>query len=70
MRVDEGRKGSSLLAIKNKTRTVMGRGEKSLFRDPGSELYLATEKGKEKCEEMRWDEQKTKQKQKTPTHTR
>ena len=39
-RVDEGRKCSILLGIKTQGeyRTVMGRGEKSLLRDPGSKL--------------------------------
>ena len=37
MRVDEGRKGSILLAKKTKARTVLGSGEKSLRSDPGSE---------------------------------
>ena len=48
MRVDEGRKGSSLLAIKMKARAVVERGEKSLFSGPGSELRLVREKEKEK----------------------
>ena len=40
MRVNEGRKGSSLIATKMRARTVVGRGEKSLLSDPGSELRL------------------------------
>ena len=48
MRVDGGRKGWSLLATKMKPRTVMGRGEKSLLSDPGSELRLGRETEKEK----------------------
>ena len=37
---DERRKGRSLLAIKMKARAVVGRGEKSLPSDLGSELRL------------------------------
>ena len=44
VRVDEGRKGWSLLAIPMKARTLVGRGEKGLLSDPGSELRLGTEK--------------------------
>ena len=44
MQIDEGRKGSSLLAIKIKARTVVGRGKKSLFSDLGSELRLGMER--------------------------
>ena len=40
MRVDEGRKGWILLAIKMKARTVVGRGEEGPLCDPGSELLL------------------------------
>ena len=43
-RVDEGRKCRNLLAIKTKARTVVGRGEKSLLCDPGSELRLWRER--------------------------
>ena len=46
MRVDEGRKGWSLQATKKKARAVVGRGEKSLLSDPGSELPLGKEKDK------------------------
>ena len=43
MRVDEGRKGWSLLAINMKARTAaVDRGEKSLPSDPGSELHLGS----------------------------
>ena len=47
MRVDDGRKGCSLLAIKKKARTVVGRGEKGLLGDPGSALGLGRETEKE-----------------------
>ena len=53
MRVDEGRKGWSLLAIKMKARTIVGRGEKSLLGGPGSELHLEREKEKGECEDNR-----------------
>ena len=47
MRVDEGRNGWNLLAIKTKARVVVRRGKKSLLSDPGSELRLGREeKGK------------------------
>ena len=36
----EGRKGCGLLATKFKALTAVGRGEKSLLYDPGSELRL------------------------------
>ena len=32
-----------------KARTVVGRGEKGVFSDPGSELRLGREKKKQKC---------------------
>ena len=53
MRVDEGKKCWSPLAIKLKEGTVAGRGKKSLLCDPGSEVRLLTgrEKAKHKCEE-------------------
>ena len=35
MRVDEGRKGSTLLAIKMKARVVVGRGDESLLSEHG-----------------------------------
>ena len=58
-RVDEGKKGCSLLAIKQEARTVPGRGEKSLLSGPGSELHLGREKErKKKYEDNRRDEQK------------
>ena len=41
-------KGSSLLAMKMEARTEVGRGEKSLIRDPGSESRLGGEKENEK----------------------
>ena len=70
MRVDDGRKGCwSLLAIQTKARTVVGRGEKGLLSDPGSELRLKEEaRRKEKCEDNtyipgRGDEQKNKRNQ-------
>ena len=47
MRVDEGRKGE-FLVIKTKAHTVVGRGEKSLLSDPGSQLRLGREKEKGK----------------------
>ena len=40
MRVDEGRRGWSLVAIKMKPRSVVGKGEKSMLGDPGSELRV------------------------------
>ena len=43
MRADEGRKVWSLLAINSKAPTVVGKGEKSLVSDPGSELQLGKE---------------------------
>ena len=52
MRVNEGRKGCSLPAIKMKARTVVGRGEKSLLGDPGPELRLGGEKEKEKSAKL------------------
>ena len=54
MRLDEGRNSSSLLAMKMKSRTVVGRGEKSCYRDPGSELRLGreTEKSAKKIDGM------------------
>ena len=59
MRVDEGRKGEHILAIRMKALTVVERGEKSLHGDPGSELPLEMEKQKEKMRRYsRWDEQK------------
>ena len=36
-----------------KAHTAVGRGEKSLLTDPGSELHLRREKAKEKCEDKR-----------------
>ena len=49
MRVDEGLKGRSLVAIKTKARAVVGRGEKTLLSsDPGPELRLGRVKEKEK----------------------
>ena len=47
MRVGEGKKGLSLLAMKSKARTVVGRGEKSLLDGPESELRLGREIEKE-----------------------
>ena len=49
MRVDEGTKGWSLVAIKTKARTVVGRGtRRASAYDPGSELRVGREidKGK------------------------
>ena len=43
MRVDEGRASWNLPAINVKAHTV-GRGEKSLLGDPGSDLHLGREK--------------------------
>ena len=40
MRIDEGRNNQSILAIKMKARTAVGRGEKSLLNDTGSEIRL------------------------------
>ena len=37
MLVDEGRNSWSPLAIKMEARSVVGRGQKSLFSDPGRE---------------------------------
>ena len=57
-RVDEGRKCGRPLAIKCKSRTVVGRrGEKSLPCDPGSELR---QRGKEerKPNAIKWIQQK------------
>ena len=51
-----------ILAIKTKARNVVGRGETSLRSDPGSELRLGRAKEKEKCEDIKWDEQKNKKK--------
>ena len=42
--------------------TTVGRGERSLCNDSGSELCLGGEKEKEKCEDARWDEQKREEK--------
>ena len=61
MRVDKGRTGGSLLAIKTKAHTVVGRGEEGLLkRSPD----LSCDKGgtgrKKKWEDDRKDEQKTK----------
>ena len=44
--------------------TVMGRGEKSLLCDPGSELLLRKREREEKGEENKWDGEKN-----THTHT-
>ena len=46
VRIDEGRTGWSLIAIKIKARTVVGRGKESLLGDPGSESHLGREKEK------------------------
>ena len=48
MRVDKERKSSTVLSIRMKARIVVGRGEKSLICDPGSELLLGREKEKTK----------------------
>ena len=45
MRVDEGRKGSSIFAVEMEAHNVAGRGEKSLLRDAGSELRLLNREG-------------------------
>ena len=55
MRVDERSNSWSLLAIKMKVRTVVGRGEKSLLKDTGSELHLGRKKKKEEFEGTRRD---------------
>ena len=47
MRVDEEMNSRSLLAIKRKARTVVGRG-KNLLSDPGPELRLLIGRDKEK----------------------
>ena len=57
MRVDEGRKGCSLLTIKMKVHTVVGSGEKSVLNDPGFDLRLGN-KEKENCKDNRGDERK------------
>ena len=44
MRVDEGRNGWNLPAVKTKARAVVGRAKQSLLSDPGSELRLGREK--------------------------
>ena len=44
--VDEGRNSWNLPAITLKARTAVGRGEKSLLSDPGSELRLGREKAR------------------------
>ena len=44
MHADEGRKCCTRPAMETKARTVVGRGEKSLFSDPGSELRIGREK--------------------------
>ena len=46
-RVDEGRKCCTLLAIEAKARTVVGRVEKSLLSNHGSEIRLGKEKKKQ-----------------------
>lgn len=48
MRGDEGRNSWGLLAMKNNSRTVVGKGEKNLLSDTGSELRLGREKEEEK----------------------
>ena len=48
MRANEGRNSSNPVAMKRKACSVVGRGEKSLFSDPGSELRLGREKEKGK----------------------
>ena len=58
MRVDEGRKGWSLLEMKMKAHTVAGRGEKGLLRDPGFERRLGGKKEEERYEDNRKDEKK------------
>ena len=49
MRVDEGKNSWSLVAIKTKARTVVGRGKKSLLSDPGFAQRLGKGKEKDKC---------------------
>ena len=51
MRGDEGRNSWGLLAMKNNSRTVVGKGEKNLLSDTGSELRLGREKEKQTCED-------------------
>ena len=65
MRVDEGRNGWNLPAIRNKARTIVGTGDRSLLSDPGSELPLGEkkEKGKVRGEYKGW----TKNRYKLPT---
>ena len=60
-RVHEGRK---VLEMKSKARTVVGRGEESLLRDPGSELRLIgrREKKERRCS-IGWKQEKNKTKQ-------
>ena len=53
MGVDEGRKGCNFLAKNMKACAVVGRGNKSLLGDPGSELHLGRAKQKEKCQDVR-----------------
>ena len=60
MRVGEGRKGWSLLAIKRKAvRTVVGRGVEEPS-NPGSDVRSGREKEKQKGEENRSGESKIK----------
>ena len=58
MQVDEGRKSWNIFAIKCKARTVVGRGEKSLLYDPGSELRLGQRERKKKGEDNKRDGKK------------
>ena len=52
MRVDEGSNSWSLLATKNKARTAVGKGGKSLLSDPGSELRLQEGRRRKKRAKM------------------
>ena len=61
MPVDERRKGSNLLAVKMKARTVVGTGEKSVLSDVGSELGLLIRRKRKKSAKINnWDEQREK----------
>ena len=71
MRVGEGRKGRSLLAIKKWPRSVVGEGrrEKSLLCDPGSESRLERREKRRAEIDNKWgkDEKKIKKKSSGPT---
>ena len=59
-RVHEARKCSSLLEIKMKARTVVGRGERGPYRYETQVLSYYWEGGRERCEDNKGDKEKKK----------